>query len=58
MFLFSNRFFPICLVVIKDARFMPKALHAKYQYVAKLLSLDSVKKIDNYPGDLLHMAKE
>ena len=45
-------------MVIEDARFMPKVLLAQYQHVAKLVGLDSVKKIDNYPGDILQMAKE
>ena len=45
-------------MVIKDARFMPKVLLIHYQYVAKMLRLDCVKKIDNYPGYILHMAKE
>jgi hypothetical protein len=37
---------------------MPKVLLVHYQYVAKMLRLDYVKKIDNYSGDILHMAKE
>lgn len=37
---------------------MPETLFAHYLYVAKLLRLDGVKLIDNYPGDILHMANE
>ena len=50
--------FQFCLVVIQDARFMPIIIYPQYQRVAKLKRLDCVKKIDNNPGDILHMAKE
>ena len=37
---------------------MPEILLAQFQYVAQLLRFDCVKKIDNFPGDILHMVKE
>jgi hypothetical protein len=37
---------------------MPKVLITQYQYVANYLRINGVKIFDNYPDDILHMAKE